>query len=990
MLLADCTPSQLEIRSIVGMGRANSTTLTELTAYFPRRHDDAIRKRVLRIAEGESGVLTLVGGPKSGKKRALWEAIRSSRPGMLSPLLEGWWIWPGTSPSDPQSLLEQVGELPPKAVLWLPNAGRYLFDHGSELGERVARTLRDLVYDGQRKPIMILMTLRPKDLHALNTAPAAGQPGSYIHIPQLLAGSVITVPEHFTEVEISAASASEDPRIVEAAQRSADGYLTQYLVEAPDFQARFSMASPTARAIMQCIIDARGIGHGQWMREALLENGANGYLPEWELARLSENWFEAALDELTACDAGETGMLLVRTPVDPGGSRRERLLRLNDYLECQYVTEAGHPRLPAQHLWPLLYTYAHSESLIDLGCECRRRGLFREAAEFFLRVRDGDGATARRELASMMHQAGRTDEALELYRAAARHHSDAAVLAGGKILLEAGRPEAAIEWLSQSKAPGNSESLKLMAIAYVEADQHQQAVEVYRRLAKMGDANAAVVAAEMIAEDGGYEKAVNYLAVLRKATGLNTLSGIADLLTEYVNAAEAVRWLKEHADAGDADSYLVGSVVLANLGEIEKALTWCDKAVDAGVTGATTHAAKIYAQAGLVDTALVHAQVAARCGAPVALAEVGHVHVERGLRRRAMDCFAGAATRGHDESWVLAAEQAAYLGEIADAASCYRRARAAATPAAAARIAVALCHQEMVHEALRWYIGAVDVASADVLVPLAEFLEGDAAGVVVDAYATRQCVDRGTAMQWIGEGLALIAKKNAASNASWQQRINTSKCIGQPPVGESGGAVYWFEQAACNGYPAARLRAAELLLEFDRTHEALALLKEVRSTGLLRKTDPRLLVALIREKEFDEALAVIEMEIDLGETALVGQVVTALFRAERSKDATRLLERAVAAGDVSARVILADRQARKKRYDAALRHYLVAYCHGREDVLEKIERILTVNGDFTVLEDLRRYGVTVKGEPNLPWTLEDVAGGLDVGVADMKSDYAPR
>ncbi len=561
------------------------------------------------------------------------------------------------------------------------------------------------------------------------------------------------------------------------------------------------------------------------------------------------------------------------------------------------------------------------------------------------------------------------------------------MLAGGQILLEAGRPEAAAEWLGQSKGAADAESLKLEAIAYVEAGQRLKAIEVYRRLVKRGDVNAAVVAAEMIAEESGYAKGVSFLSVQRSATGLNTLPGVADLLVENVGKVQAVQWLREHARSGDADAYLVGADLLLDLGEIEEALTWCDSAVELGVAGARIYAARMYALAGLSDTALVHAREAASNGECQALIEVAKVHVERGLRRRAMDCYAVAASHGHDESWVSAAEQAASLADMCTAADFYRRARGAATPAAAAQIAIALCRPgvvETVHEALRWYFGVVDVASPDAVLPVAEFLRGDAAAVVLEAYTACRGADVGTAMKWLAEGLALAAKEAAAANASLQEAANTSKFVGDKPLGV-GSAVYWFEQAACNGYPAARVRAAELLLEFDRTTEALVLLQEVQSTGLLRRTDPRLLVALIREKHFDEALAMIEFELDLGQTALVDDVVPALLRVGRTKDAMRLLSRAVDVGNVSARVILADRYVRQNRSDKALDHYLVAYCRGRDDVWGKVERILKANGDGTTLVELCMYGVTVEGKPSLPWTLEDVAKDLAAFGCDGES-----
>ncbi|MGW3991908.1 hypothetical protein ACWEF6_00310 [Amycolatopsis sp. NPDC004772] len=155
------------------------------------------------------------------------------------------------------------------------------------------------------------------------------------------------------------------------------------------------MASPAARAIMQCLIDARIIGHGPWMRAQLVKAGAAEYLPAWERARLSESWFEEAIDQLTACGVGDTGMLLARSGDGSDASVTEQMYRLNDYLECEFVTEAGKHALPARHLWSALFAFSAPSSLIPMGRECRRRGLLREAAQFFKLVRDGATSAAR-------------------------------------------------------------------------------------------------------------------------------------------------------------------------------------------------------------------------------------------------------------------------------------------------------------------------------------------------------------------------------------------------------------------------------------------------------------------------------------------------------------------------------------------------------------------------------------------------------------------
>ena len=119
--LAACQPGQLEIAALGETSQCDEV-LPYLTEYCHRAHDRVLKTVVAKAADGTSGIVTLVGDPATGKKRALWEAAHAAGPdGKL--LLSGWKVWPGLSPSNPAELLHCANLFPRRTVVVLPSAG---------------------------------------------------------------------------------------------------------------------------------------------------------------------------------------------------------------------------------------------------------------------------------------------------------------------------------------------------------------------------------------------------------------------------------------------------------------------------------------------------------------------------------------------------------------------------------------------------------------------------------------------------------------------------------------------------------------------------------------------------------------------------------------------------------------------------------------------------------------------------------------------------
>ena len=109
-----------------------------------------------------------MGGSSTGKTRACWEALQ-----LLRDQEPGWRLWHPIDPSRPDAALRELPGIGPRTVVSLNEAQFYLDAAGSELGERVAAGLRELLRDPGRGPVLVLATLWPRFWDTLTARPAA-------------------------------------------------------------------------------------------------------------------------------------------------------------------------------------------------------------------------------------------------------------------------------------------------------------------------------------------------------------------------------------------------------------------------------------------------------------------------------------------------------------------------------------------------------------------------------------------------------------------------------------------------------------------------------------------------------------------------------------------------------------------------------------------------------------------------------------------------
>lgn len=366
--------------------------LGALPPYVPREFDARLDAVVAAAAAGRSSITVLVGGSSTGKTRALWEAVRK--------LPDSWRLWHPLAPTRPDAVLVGLPDIAPKTVVWLNEAQHYLAP--DLVGEQVAAGLRDLLRDPARGPVLVLATLWPEHWESLTTRTDVDR---HAHARELLRERRIDVPDEFTDTDLAAlmAVAGEDPRLAEAAERSQDRHVTQYLAGVPVLMDRYNAARGATRALMYAAMDARRLGAGPHLPLAWLADAAPGYLTSTEGKRLPKDWLSRALDHVTQeCD-GIPGILTAintsplrnqrsRYPAavsDPaggqpdgqsGGHAQEPQYELADYLH-QYGRRHRVDKIPPIDFWTAAARHADTADLTALGNAAWDRGLYWDAAQ---------------------------------------------------------------------------------------------------------------------------------------------------------------------------------------------------------------------------------------------------------------------------------------------------------------------------------------------------------------------------------------------------------------------------------------------------------------------------------------------------------------------------------------------------------------------------------------------------------------------------------
>lgn len=542
----------------------SETDAPDLPLYIARSHDSELCAVIGQAAEGSSAAAMLVGGSACGKTRACWEAVHQ--------LPDEWRLWHPIQPTRPGALLDGIGSVQPRTVVWLNEAQHYLLTPGSDTGERVSAALRELLRDPDRAPILILGTLWPEYWSTLTTPPDTGSPtGPHAQAGALLTGTGIAVAGAFEGDDLDAlsAAADADPRLRKALQNAQHGEITQYLAGVPALLERYRTASPGARAIVHAAMDARRLGHAEGLPLPFLEEAAIGYLTDRQFDGINENWLEQSVAYLAAPTRGAHGALTRMRP-RPGQTEPDPLrYRLADYLD-QTGQDERSSLCPPQGFWSAALNHlATADDLLALG----------RAAEERWRLR----------LASA------------LYTKAAAIGPIQGLAAAAQLLDRVGEKAIAQQLFQQAAEAGHTGAMVRRAEERTRAADHEEAERLYSATADEGNP-AALVALSHIREAAGQFEEAERLAVqasqrgerkalLRLARGRSLNPDFPateeERLVRLAGGNEVSRLAQRHLRAGD-------------LTDAERLAT---EAARMGFPGALSHVARAHRSAGSVKAA---------------------------------------------------------------------------------------------------------------------------------------------------------------------------------------------------------------------------------------------------------------------------------------------------------------------------------------------------------------------------------------------------
>ncbi|ONH25519.1 effector-associated domain EAD1-containing protein [Pseudofrankia asymbiotica] len=610
-------PFALEVHPAIDAGAAAG--LSPLPTYVAREHDLRLRSVVARAVEGASAIAVLVGGSSTGKSRACWEAVQA--------LPEDWCLWHPINPGRPEAALEELTRIGPRTVVWLNETHRYLLTKPTDLGDRVAAGLRDLLRDPDRRPILVLGTVWPEYWAVLSTVPRPCRPDPHAQARALITNDVISLPYAFTggAREALRVAAMGDPRLAEAEARALDGEITQYLAGGPELLARYDNAPPAARAVIEAAMDARLLGHSSSLPRGLLEDAAPGYLTDQQWDALADDWLDQALTYTGEPCRGAPGPVRRIRPRPGQIISPEPFYWLAEYLEHHARGTLRGRRAPAS-LWDALVAHATSTDAAALAAYAHGRLLDRYAIALFRRAADGGNGNAAGLLAGLL--AGRHD--LDGLRARACVGDRLAAERLAELLIEGGDYGEAEQLLRSLAVTGEpSATARLADLLAMRGDVQ----ELWAR-ADAGDPIAGIRLVDLLAQRGDLD-------------GLRVRADSSDLAA----AVQLARLLVQRGDVDGlrarADSQWGAAVELARLLAERGDLDELQARVDAGDCASAVRLARLFDERGQYDRAEQILRILADAGDDYAGLELVQLRAERGdlgsLRALAADGFESAA-----------------------------------------------------------------------------------------------------------------------------------------------------------------------------------------------------------------------------------------------------------------------------------------------------------------------------------------------------------
>ncbi|MFJ2239727.1 tetratricopeptide repeat protein [Streptomyces sp. NPDC087859] len=477
--------------------------------YVARDADTALQTR-LTHASHRGGLVLVVGESTAGKTRAVHQAVRRCQ------ALGGYRVLaPDTGP-DLVIAVDVVATTAVRCVVWLDDLERFLTPDGLEAG-----VLAELVR--LRTPVLATMQLRHYDTFYPHTAETQSPVTGARVLRQT---EPLYLERCWSTGELARAKDCDDPRIIDAVTHHGPYGVAEYLAAGPALLAEWRHASrpgghPRGAALVAAAVDLTRTGLPQPYPTTLLTALHQHYLPNGPLLRPEP--LDQALAWTRSLRYGVTSLLLPTRNPDAWNvfdyfpdhttapvTEQAWRTALDHAAEDERIAIGFHAFDPAPHIaeaaWRPLAAH-RPDAALYLGILLAEAGRSEEAEQMYRRAIDAGNTDAALNLGNLLAEAGRSEEAEQVYRRAIDGGNTDAALNLGNLLAKAGQNEEAEELYRRAMGAGNILATFSLGVLLAEAGRNEEAEQMYRRAMDAGNIPAAFNLGNLLAQAGRNEEA---------------------------------------------------------------------------------------------------------------------------------------------------------------------------------------------------------------------------------------------------------------------------------------------------------------------------------------------------------------------------------------------------------------------------------------------------------------------------------------------------
>ncbi|MFE1889015.1 tetratricopeptide repeat protein [Streptomyces microflavus] len=602
--------------------------------------------------------MLVVGDSTAGKTRACFEALRTELPEYR--------VAAPTAGPDLVTVVEVIDRTATRCAVWLDDLESYLGAGGLEPG---------LLAEFGRLRIPVLATMRHQQFDIFTTPGDTERAGTE-HTRSALTGArvlrqldAVEIDRLWSTGELQRAGEADDDRIADALTHHGPYGLAEYLAAGPALLQEWHRATrpgghPRAAALIAAAVDLTRTGLTPPYTLRLLTEAHEPYLTAAGGPLLRPESLDTALAWATRRRHGATSMLVptqdpdawgvfdyltdhTDTPI-PDTTWHTALQHTTDadnltiigihahkaapgIAETSYrrAVEAGHTRAmfnlahllhqagrgeEAEGFYRRAVEAGHTDAMYNLGHLLTDAGRGEEAEGFYRRAVEAGHTDAMVNLAHLLQQAGRGEEAEGFYRRAVEAGHTGAMVNLGNLLQQAGRGEEAEGFYRRAVEAGDTDAMFNLALLLADAGRGEEAEGFYRRAVEAGHTGAMVNLGNLLLQAGCGEEAEGFYRRAIEAGHTDAMFNLGNLLADAGRGEEAEGFYRRAVGAGDTGAMFNLALLLADAGRGEEAEGFYRRAIEAGHTGAMFNLALLFAETGREREAEVFYQRAEEAG----------------------------------------------------------------------------------------------------------------------------------------------------------------------------------------------------------------------------------------------------------------------------------------------------------------------------------------------------------------------------------------